>query len=99
MGSLGLIGTPVTLKAVAERLRTPLTTEVPHAFERSDRLSALEALLYNYPNEPVLYPNNIVTEANYQDAERFCEKTFGVTYKTPPPPFMTIRGYPMPVPF
>lgn len=99
LGTLGLIGTPRTLKAVAERLRTPLTTGAPHASLRSVRLSVLDALLYNYPEEPVLYPNNIVTEANYGAAERFCEKAFGVTYKTPPPPFMTVRGYPMPVPF
>ena len=99
LGSLALIGTPKTLKAIAERLRTPLTTEVPHAFVRSVRLSVLEALLYNYPEEPVLYPNNIVIEANYEAAERFCEKVLGVAYKTSPPPFLTIRGYPIHVPF
>ncbi len=95
---LGLMGTPRSLKAIAERLRTPLTIDVPGAYEKSLRLNVLEALLYNFPDQPVLYPNNILTEADYTAAERFCIRTFGVAYPNPPPPFMTYRGYPSPLP-
>jgi hypothetical protein len=94
LGPLALMGTPRSLKAIAERLRTPLTIEVPGAFEKSVRLNVLEALLYNFPDQPVLYPNNIITEEDYTAAERFCTNTLGVTYTSPPPPFMTYRGYP-----
>lgn len=94
---LALMGTPRSLKAIAERLRTPLTIHIPGAFEKSVRLNVLEALLYNFPDQPVLYPNNIIYEADYTAAERFCTQTLGVTYKTPPPPFLTYRGYPIPL--
>lgn len=98
LGPLALIGTPRCLVAIAERLRTPWTIDIPGAFEKSVRLNVLEALLYNFPDQPVLYPNNIITEADYTAAERFCTQTLGVTYKTPPPPFLTYRGYPLPMP-
>jgi hypothetical protein len=91
---LSLIGTKRSLKAIAERLRTPLTFHMVGAFERSSRLDVLEALLYNFPDQPVLYPSNIISEADYLAAERFCTKTLGITYNTPAPPFLTQRGYP-----
>lgn len=94
---LALMGTPRSLKAIAERLRTPLTIHVPGAFEKSVRLNVLEALLYNFPDQPVLYPNMIITEADYTAAERFCTNTLGVIYANPPPPFLTQRGYPIPL--
>jgi hypothetical protein len=93
---LALMGTSRSLKAIAERLRTPLIFEVPGAYKKSVRLNVLEALLYNFPDQPVLYPNNIITEADYTAAELFCIRTLGVTYTTPPPPFMTYYGYPTP---
>ncbi len=94
LGTLALIGTPRSLTAIAEQLRTPLTIEIPGAFEKSVRLNVLEALLYNFPDQTVLYPNNIIKESDYTEAERFCTMTLGVTYKYPPPPFMTYRGHP-----
>jgi len=97
LGPLALIGTPSSLKAIAERLRTPLTIHIPGVFEKSVRLNVLEALLYNFPDQPVLYPNNIITEANYAAAERFCTMTLGVIYTNPSPPFMTYDGYPIPL--
>jgi hypothetical protein len=96
LGSLALIGTQRSLAAVAERLRTPLTIHIPGAFEKSVRLSALEGLLYNFPDQPMLYPNNIAKEADYTAAERFASQALGVSYKNPPPPFLTYRGYPIP---
>jgi len=98
LGTLALIGTHRSLKIIAEHLRTPLTIDIPGAYEKSVRLNVLEALLYNFPDQSVLYPNNIITENNYMAAEAFCIKTFGVVYSAPPPPFMTYRGYPLPMP-
>ena len=94
LGPLALMGTPRSLKAIAVRLRTPLTIIIPTVYEKSVRLNVLEALLYNFPDQPVLYPNNIITEEDYRAAEHFCTESLGVTYTTPPPPFMTYRGFP-----
>lgn len=98
LGPLALMGTPRSLKAIAERLRTPLTIDKPGSYEKSVRLNVLDALLYNFPDQPVLYPNNIKAEVDYTAAERFCISALGVTYTTPPPPFLTYRGYPLPIP-
>ena len=98
LGTLALVGTPRSLKAIAERLRTPLTIDRQGAFKMSVRISVLNALLYNFPDQPVLYPNNIRKEEDYTAAEQFCVKTFGVMYTNPPPPFLTYRGYPIPLP-
>jgi hypothetical protein len=94
LGPLALIGTPRSLKALAELLRTPLTIHKPGVYEKSVRLNVLDALLYNFPDQPMLYPNNITKEADYTAAEGFCTRTLGVTYSNPAPPFMTYRGYP-----
>ncbi len=94
LGTLGLIGTPRSLRAVAARLRTPLEIHMPGVYDKSVRLSVLEALLYNFPDQPELYPNNIITEADYSAAEGFCERTLGVRLSGPVPPFLTYRGYP-----
>ena len=97
LGSLALIGTPRSLKAIAEHLRTPYTIHVPGAFEKSVRLNVLEALLYNFPDQPILYPNNIIEEVDYTAAEQFCVEKLGITFSEPSPPFLTYRGYPIPV--
>ena len=65
--------------------------------EKSVRLNVLEALLYNFPDQPVLYPNNINSEADYTAAERFCTATLGVVYRNPPPPFLKYRAFPIPL--
>jgi len=94
LDTLALIGTQRSLKAIAGYLRTPMTILVPNAFEKSVRLDVLEALRYNYPDQPLLYPNNIYNEEDYRAAELFCTNTLGVTFTEPPPPFMTYRGFP-----
>ncbi len=98
LSPLGLMGTPRSLKAIAERLRTPWTINVPGAYEKSVRLNVLEALLYNFPDQPVLYPNNIIKDSDYIAAELFCTATLGVVYTSPRPAFLTYRGYPLPLP-
>lgn len=97
LASLGLIGTTESLKVVAEHLRTPLTILIPGAIERSVRVDALEALLYNFPDEPVLYPNNINNQEGYLAAEHFCSTKLGVKFTGPPPSFMKYRAFPTPL--
>ena len=97
LGPLALIGTARCLKAIAERLRSPLIIDMPGAYKKSVRLNVLEALLYNFPDQPELYPNNIRKPEDYTAAEQFCAITIGVMYTTPPPPFLTYRGYPIPL--
>lgn len=96
VGTLGLVGTPRSLQAVALQLRTPMTIHKVGTFEKSVRLNVLEALLYNYPDRPELYPNNILGPANYAAAEAFAISALGVRYSAPVPPFLTYRGYPIP---
>lgn len=96
--SLALIGTNKSLKAIAEQLRTPLTIDRPGAYENSVRLDVLDALIYNFPGQPVLSASRIVADEDYQAAEDFCTKTLGVVYTEPRPPFMTVRPYPIPLP-
>jgi hypothetical protein len=95
---LKLMGTQRSLRFLAEHLRTPLLIDIPgHGPGRSvksARLDVLEALLYNYPDQPVLYPNNINQNEDYRNAERFCSETLGVVYKDPPPPFLTYGNIP-----
>lgn len=98
LNALALIGTPASLLLLAEELRTPLVQDVEGSYERSVRLVVLEGLVYNYPDEPALYPNRIITEADFREAEEFCERTLGATYDGPVPPFMTYRGHPEPLP-
>lgn len=98
IGPLALMGTPRSLRFIAARLRSPLTIDIPgHGPGRSIksvRLNVLDALLYNFPDQPVLYPNNINRDDDYRNAERFCADTFGVTYKDPPPPFLKFANVP-----
>ncbi|MCK7510883.1 MAG: hypothetical protein MZV70_46975 [Desulfobacterales bacterium] len=66
------MGTPRSLKALAGLLRSPLVIHVPGLFDKSVRLNVLDALSYNFPDQPVLYANNIITKEDYTAAERFC---------------------------
>jgi hypothetical protein len=94
LAPLRMIGTHTSLAALARYLRTPLTLLVPGAYEQSLRLSVLGALMYAYPDRPEFYPNNILSEVDYQAAERVCSQELGVTYAMPAPPFMTYRPFP-----
>ena len=101
IGPLALIGTDRAIKAIAEKLRTPFTIEIsghmPGRSEKSARLNVLDGLLYNFPDQPELYPNNINSDEDYRAAERFCTETLGVVYKESPPPYMKYRDVPVPL--
>ena len=94
LAPLALIGTERSLKAVAQRLRSPLIITLPGAHDKSVRLDVLDALRYNYPDEPVLYPNNINDDSDYAAAEQFCSRKLGVVYSEARPPFVTYVGHP-----
>lgn len=98
LGSIALIGTPRSLKVLAEQLRTPLIIDKPGAFKKSVRLDVLEGLLYNFPDQPVLYPNNINNDQDYAAAESFCSNTLGAVYNSPRPAFMKYGVVPFPMP-
>jgi hypothetical protein len=91
---LSLIGTERTLSLVAATLRTPLIIDRPNIEQKSVRIDVLEALRYNFPDEPALYPNNINTDADYAAAENFCIRRFKTDFNQPRPPFLTYFGYP-----
>jgi hypothetical protein len=97
LGPLAMIGTRTSLIAIAGYLRTPLTFLVPNALEKSLRLNVLDALRYDYPDNPLFYENNIHSDREYEAAEKFCEAEFGISYGDPRPPFMTYRPFPVPL--
>ena len=92
--ALAKIGDPVTLKAVAEQLRTPWIDEVPRVSGKSMRLVVLEALAYAFPDELVVYPSNIIKDADYIAAENFCIRQLGAHYTDARPPFLTYMAFP-----
>lgn len=96
LGSLGLIGTPRALRAVAARLRSPLILSLPGRAKQSIRLNVLDALFYNFPDERRFQRQTIVSDAGYGEAEQACHERLGVTYSEPRPPFLTRLGGPIP---
>lgn len=92
--ALGRIGTWTALRTLASELRTPLVIEISHVMERSVRLDILAALCLSFPDKTFLYDNAIQDDEGYARVEAFLEQTFGITWKTPRPPFLTVRGFP-----
>jgi len=95
---LGLIGTESSLRILAGGLRTGLVINEVTMYKRSVRLDVLEALSYNFPDQPVLYETQINDDSGYARAERFCEERLGVSWNQPRPPYLKIMGYPIPIP-
>lgn len=88
---LGLIGTQRSLLLVCKFLRSQLKTFVPDGGERSIRYDALDALLYNFPDERVLSDPSSLDD--WRAAEKFCETKIGAVYDGPTP---DIRDRPYP---
>lgn len=95
---LGWIGTAKSLSTLAQAMRTELVIELPQVMRRSVRLDVLAALSYNFPEEQILFESQILTDDNYEQAEKFCEQHFGTKWDSPRPPFLTVMGFPVPVP-
>lgn len=91
---LGYIGTPASLAALAEGMRTGLVIEMAGVSRRSVRIFVIDALRYNYPDKTFLYSNAVRSDADYETIEKFCEETFGTKWKEARPPFLWIQGYP-----
>lgn len=100
IGPLALIGSDRSLRFIAEKLRSPWTIDIPGHMPgrsvKSVRLNVLDALLYNFPDQPELYPNNINRDDDYRAAERFCTERLGVVYRDAPPPFLKYGNIPPP---
>lgn len=91
---IGWIGSMTALRALADQVRTSLIFEIPNAVRRSSRLDVIAALSFNFPDEPVLFPNKITSEQSYEAVENFCRSRFGVTWSKPRPPFLTQQPFP-----
>lgn len=94
--TLGFIGTPETLRALAKEMRTDLIFVLTGSYRKSVRLNIISALSFNYPDKTFLYDNAILDERGYDRVERFCEETFGIIWEKPRPEFLTIEGFPLP---
>lgn len=96
--TLGWIGTPDALSTLAQAMRTELVIEMPQVMRRSVRLDVLAALSYNFPEAQELFESQILTDSDYDQAEKFCERQFGTKWDNPRPPFLTVMGFPVPMP-
>lgn len=94
LSNLKSIGTRRSLQVVASFLRSPF---VSGPLKISLRMNALEALSYNFLNEPVLRSYNINSQDDYLAAEKFCEETLGVRFEGPLPPFYVDTPLPTPL--
>ena len=92
LSALGLIGTRRALLTVCDYLRSPLKSYVPQVRERSVRYAALDALLYNFPDERVL--DAPIDLAGWNAAERFCSKNLGAVFDGPTPDIPPDQAYP-----
>ncbi len=91
---MGWIGTPTTLKALADQVRTGLIFEVPNTVRRSLRLEVVGALSFNFPEEPALFRNSITSEQSYEAVEKFCQQHFGTRWSKPRPEFLADLPFP-----
>jgi hypothetical protein len=73
-------------------LRSALKSYIHDVSEKSVRYTALNALLYNYPDERVLTdPRNT---ADWRAAEEFCIKNLGAVFDGPTPEITPDQAYP-----
>ncbi len=98
LGPLALMGTELSLRFIGEQLRSPWLIDIPGHMPgrsvQSVRLNVLDALMYNFPEYPELYRNNIHSDEDYRTAERFCMENLGVVYRGAPPPFLKFGNIP-----
>ena len=92
--TLGHVGTPAALKALASEMRTDLVVEMPRVLRRSVRVDIVAALSFAFPDKPFLWDNAVTDDAGYARIEAFCEQTFGTRWTKPRPAFLWIQGFP-----
>jgi len=88
---VGRIDTKTSRVALASQLRTPLIVERPTVFRRSVRLDVIQALSYDFPDQPVFWQENIRSDEDYARAEQFCAGRLGAKWNAPRPPFLTVE--------
>lgn len=91
---LAIIGTPATLRALGEAMRSDLVFEMPRVFRRSVRVDIVAALSLANPELPFLWDNAVRDDEGYARIEAFCEAHYGVRWTKPRPPFLWIEGQP-----
>jgi hypothetical protein len=77
--------------ALASELRTPLIFERPTVFRRSVRLDVIQALSYDFPDQPVFWEENVGSDEDYASAEQFCAERLGAKWDAPRPRFLTVE--------
>jgi len=86
------IGTTRTLRAVCQRVKSPLIYQSQGSIHRvSIRLLAMEALIYAFPEHAEFLDSNAIkSDEDYMRVEQFCVNATGVQYgNMPRPPFFT----------
>lgn len=94
---LGYMATPKALNTLAIDLRTPFTYAWNQRAQRSFRLHVIDALSRAYPFEPLLWRTiyRPTGDAYYEEIEQWAEKTIGVKFTRPRPPFLYQEDAPM----
>lgn len=92
--ALAEVGTTTSLRALASEMRTDAIYEMKMTMERSIRVDIVAALSFAFPDKPFLWDNAVHDDAGYARIEEFCEKTFGIKWTKPRPPFLWIQGFP-----
>lgn len=94
---LGYMATPKAVNILAADLRSPITYAWNQKAQRSFRLHVIEALSLAYPFEPLLWRPRFrpTGDAYYEEIEQWAEKTIGVKFTRPRPPFLYQEDAPM----
>jgi hypothetical protein len=92
--TLGHVGTPAALKALASEMRTEMVVEMPMVARRSVRVDIVAALSFAFPDKMFLWDNAVRDDEGYARIEAFCERTFGVQWTKSRPQFLWIEGFP-----
>lgn len=94
---LGYMATPKAVITLAVDLRTPFTYAWNQRAQRSFRIHVIEALSLAYPYEPLLWRPRYrpTSDAYYEQIEQWAEKTIGVKFTSPRPPFLYQEDAPM----
>jgi hypothetical protein len=89
---VGAVGTEAALARLAGELRSGLVIDLG-VLRRSVRLDIIAALRFNLPDVECLHERNIQNDEGYEAVERFAEDRFGIAWRTPRPPFLTVQGF------
>jgi HEAT repeat protein len=95
---LGYVGTPQSVKVLAQDLRTPLTYVWLWKAERSFRLHLIEGLHLAYMREPIFWRPYLKPsdDSYYAAIEKWLAEHLKITWDNPRPPFLYEEDSPTP---